>query len=73
MSVRLTKWGNSTGLRLASVIMEAAGLKVGDRVNVRLLNEGEIRVRPVKRVVPAEPDGASGTNTPAPDQEGSVW
>ena len=73
MSVRLCKWGNSTGLRLASVILEAAGLKVGDRVNVRLLDGGEIRMRPVKPVVPAEPDGALAANTPAADQESSVW
>ena len=53
--------------------MEAAGLKAGDHVNVRLLDGGEIRVRPAKRVVPAEPDGALAANTPADDQEGSVW
>ena len=73
MSVRLCKWGNSTGLRLASVILEAAGLKAGDRVNVRLLDGGELRVRAVGKVVPAEPDGVSGANAPAPEQEGSVW
>jgi antitoxin MazE len=47
---RLTKWGNSTGLRLSASVMEAAGLEAGDYVYVRLLDTGDIRVRPVKRV-----------------------
>ena len=45
---RLTKWGNSTGLRLPASVMEAAGLAPGDYVWVRLLDTGDIRVRPVK-------------------------
>lgn len=45
---RLTKWGNSTGLRLPASVMEAAGLQAGDYVYIRLLDTGDIRVRPVK-------------------------
>jgi antitoxin MazE len=45
---RLTRWGNSTGLRLPASVMEAAGLGPGDYVYVRLLDTGDIRVRPVK-------------------------
>jgi antitoxin MazE len=45
---KLTRWGNSTGLRLPASVMEAAGLEPGDYVWVRLLDTGDIRVRPVK-------------------------
>ena len=48
--VRLTKWGNSTGLRIGAELMTAAGLKPGDFVHVRLLDSGDIRVRPCKGV-----------------------
>ena len=47
---RLTRWGNSTGLRLPASVMEAAGLEPGDYVYVRLLDTGDIRVRPAKSV-----------------------
>ncbi|MGF6349539.1 AbrB/MazE/SpoVT family DNA-binding domain-containing protein [Variovorax sp. W2I14] len=42
---RLTRRGNSTGLRLPASGMEAAGLQPGDGVYVRLLDTGDIRVR----------------------------
>jgi len=48
--VRLSRWGGSTGLRLSKEIMTAAGLKPGDFVHVRLLDSGDIRVRPCKGV-----------------------
>jgi antitoxin MazE len=51
---RLTRWGNSTGVRLPAAVIEAAGLKVGDYCYVRLLDSGDIRIRPVRAVVPAE-------------------
>lgn len=38
MTIRLSRWGNSTGLRLPAALMEAAGLKAGDYVFVRLLD-----------------------------------
>ena len=72
-SVRLNRWGNSTGLRLPVSVLSAAGLAPGRFVSVRVLDNGDVRVRPMGKVVPAEPDGASGTNTPTTDQEGSVW
>lgn len=43
---KLTRWGNSTGLRIPAALMDAAGLKPGSYVSVRLLDSGEIRVRP---------------------------
>ena len=50
MTIRLSRWGNSTGLRLPAAIMESAGLKVGDYVFIRLLDSGDIRVRPAAKV-----------------------
>jgi antitoxin MazE len=56
--IRLTRWGNSTGLRLGADLLAAAGLKRGDYVYVRLLDSGDIRVRPCK--------GAQVVNADAP-------
>ena len=55
MSVRLCRWGGSTGLRLPVQILEAAGLGPGRLVTLRVLDNGDIRVRPVGRAAPAEP------------------
>lgn len=51
---RLTRWGNSTGLRIPAAILEAAGLKVGDYCYVRLLDSGDIRLRPAHEAASAE-------------------
>ena len=51
---RLTRWGNSTGLRIPAAVLEAAGLKVGDYCYVRLLDSGDIRLRPAREAVSAE-------------------
>lgn len=47
MTVRLCRWGNSTGLRIPKVLLEAAGLAPGRAVALRLLDNGDIRVRPI--------------------------
>jgi len=51
---RLTRWGNSTGIRIPAAVLEAAGLNVGDYCHVRLLDSGDIRLRPVHETIPAE-------------------
>ena len=71
MTIRLSRWGNSTGLRLPAAIMESAGLKVGDYVFVRLLDSGDIRVRPTKLSVPAGADG--GDAAPAKPPADDPW
>lgn len=48
MSTKLCKWGNSLGLRLPKYVAERTGLQAGDYVFIRLLDSGEIMVRPVK-------------------------
>ena len=62
--VRLSRWGNSTGLRISAGLMSAAGLKPGDWVSLRLLDSGDIRVRPCKGVQVANP-GAAKEAVPA--------
>ena len=56
-------------MRLPAAIMEAAGLKAGDYVFVRLLDSGDIRVRPVaKASAPAGVDeGEAALAKPASD------
>lgn len=54
MSVRLCRWGGSTGLRLNVQILEAAGLAPGRYVTLRVLDNGDIRVRPVGQCAPVE-------------------
>lgn len=46
MKVKISKWGNSLGLRLPRAAIEATGLKAGAEVDVAV--EGrELRVRPL--------------------------
>lgn len=47
--MRLSKWGNSCGVRLPANTLECAGLRIGDEVLVRVLDSGDILVKPVKR------------------------
>jgi antitoxin MazE len=51
---KLTRWGNSVGIRIGAQILSAANLRVSDHVYVRLLDNGDIRVRPVKGRQPAD-------------------
>jgi antitoxin component of MazEF toxin-antitoxin module len=52
---RLTKWGNSQGgLRLPKTLIEAAGLRVGDEVICRLLDNGTILLTPLRVVAEAQ-------------------
>lgn len=49
---RLTRWGNSQGgLRLPKAIIEAAGLRVGDDLVCRLLDNGTILLTPNRALV----------------------
>lgn len=58
MPTRLCPWGHSLGLRIPSVIAQAAGLRAGSYLEVRLLDCGEIRLRPVGHV--AAVDSSAG-------------
>lgn len=71
MTVRLCRWGNSTGLRIPKVVLEAAGLKPGRAVALRLLDNGDIRMRPVGPAQPA--DAAPGMTESADEENPSEW
>ncbi len=58
MGVRITRWGNSAGLRICRQVLACAGLRVGDEVYVRVLDSGDVLVRAVK---PREPPGGNVT------------
>lgn len=45
MPSKLSKWGNSLGVRVPSHIAERAGLQCGDQLYIRLLDSGDILVR----------------------------
>jgi len=44
ISVKLTKQGNSTGLRLPKEVMERAGLQRGDEVVLSVEGEGKLSI-----------------------------
>lgn len=49
MPTRLCKWGNSLGLRISHDIAERAVLEAGDYMYIRLMDSGDIVIRPVKQ------------------------
>lgn len=63
MSTRLSRWGNSLGLRIPYHIAQVASLKAGDQMYVRLLDSGDILVSPVDK---GNHPGCSITPVPAP-------
>ena len=69
---KLTRWGNSIGIRIPAHVLGAAGLKSGDHVYVRLLDSGDIRVRPVKNRLDDD-DGIAKTEAMASPTESEPW
>ena len=53
MATKLCVWGHSLGLRIPRAVTSAAGLEAGRLLEVRLLDSGEIRLKPVGAIVPA--------------------
>ncbi len=48
MRVQISKWGNSTGLRLPKAVVDELGLKPGEEVEL-LVEGGEARLRPIRK------------------------
>ncbi len=73
--VRLNRWGHSTGLRIPVAVLSAAGLAAGRSVSLRVLDNGDIRVRPVGKIVPAEVDSADSVvaNVGITETEWEQW
>ena len=65
---RLTRWGNSCGIRLGIGVLEAAGLKIGDFVSVRCDDSGVVRIRPNRRQ-PLENDPVTAQKSNKPTVE----
>lgn len=64
MPSKLSKWGNSLGVRVPSHIAERAGLQCGDQLYIRLLDSGEILLRAARP--DASPSGYAVPNGGAP-------
>lgn len=50
MSITVTKWGNSAGIRIPSVILKTAGLSLGDFVHAEVTPERTIIIRAVEPI-----------------------
>lgn len=67
MPTKLCKWGNSLGVRLPAWVAERTGLRPGDYLFIRLMDSGDIVIRPVSaRDIPAGymPDDAPPKGMP---------
>lgn len=62
---KLTKWGNSIGgLRLPKAIIEAGGLRVGDELTCRLLDNGTVLLTPLRAMREAQQEPAVAASIP---------
>jgi antitoxin component of MazEF toxin-antitoxin module len=59
MTKTITKIGNSQGVMFDAALMELAGLKVGDQVNVTVHEGGSIVLTPVRPVITPARAGAA--------------
>ena len=48
MTAKISKWGNSQGLRMPKDIMDSLHLQVGDNVNITML-DGKVIIEPMKK------------------------
>ena len=48
MTAKISKWGNSQGLRMPKDIMDSLQLQVGDNVNISML-DGKVIIEPMKK------------------------
>lgn len=69
-NTRLNRWGHSVGLRLPKSVLEAAGLTERSAVSIRLLDSGDIRLRPLRNIVPAEPECVTPNSAEVPQAPG---
>ena len=48
MTAKISKWGNSQGLRMPKDIMDSLNLQVGDNVNITML-DGKVIIEQMKK------------------------
>ncbi|PPK59874.1 antitoxin MazE [Malaciobacter marinus] len=51
MTAKISKWGNSQGLRVPKDIMESLQLHIGDNVNITIV-DGKAIIEPIKQNIP---------------------
>ncbi|MDZ7819928.1 MAG: AbrB/MazE/SpoVT family DNA-binding domain-containing protein [Aliarcobacter sp.] len=50
MTAKISKWGNSQGLRMPKDVMESLHLHIGDDVNIIVL-DGKVILEPIKKEI----------------------
>lgn len=51
MTAKISKWGNSQGLRVPKDVMQTLNLHIGDDVNIIIENNKAI-IEPIKKTIP---------------------
>lgn len=51
MTAKISKWGNSQGLRVPKDIMESLQLHIGDNVNITI-EDGKAIIEPIRQDIP---------------------
>jgi antitoxin MazE len=51
MTAKISKWGNSQGLRVPKDIMDTLNLNIGDNVDIKIEN-GKVILEPIKSDIP---------------------
>lgn len=51
MTAKISKWGNSQGLRVPKDVMESLHLHIGDNVNITI-KDGKAILEPIKNDIP---------------------
>ena len=77
---KLSRWGNSLGVRIPAHVAQRAAMQEGDEIYVRLLDSGEVlmcvaKARDVPAVLrPLTGDGVPAASKPLTDAEvRSLW
>lgn len=71
MVTKIQKWGNSQGIRLSRRVLEDAHMALGEAVDV-VVRDGEIVVRPARRVRGRYDLGELVSRIPADSEGGEV-
>ena len=51
MTAKISKWGNSQGLRVPKEVIETLNLHVGDDVNI-IIEDNKVILEPIKKDIP---------------------
>ncbi|RXK14602.1 transcriptional regulator/antitoxin MazE [Halarcobacter mediterraneus] len=51
MTAKISRWGNSQGLRVPKDVMESLQLHIGDNVNITII-DGKAIIEPIRQDIP---------------------